>query len=825
MIANFPSFLPNTVSLDLTLSPLYRIHGQEAPALPGLLALAPPRKTARGREQDRLVLYLLLTGNATFSSAEYTKLAEDAGATFHQTAGPLTSALRAVAGFINQTLLDRNLSTSGRGQYAIGWLALMAVRDTQCTFLLSGPMHAYLLGQEARHIFEPGLSGKGLGVGQAVPHYFTQTTLAPNDRILLTGKVPAAWESTLATPGAASLEATRRRLLTLTTEDLHSVLMQATPGAGGFSVLQRTAPTVADVPHEEAPAPLPAEPTPTPASTESLPPSEPAESAPEPQSTEPEPQPAESYPAHMVGPSAYAIPNEEAASASKPVTRPLRADDFPASIPRAKPKAADPLPAAEPAVESAPEPEPESVEAEAPVAPRPRRRHPSRAAEEASPILRQTAKLILGAIEGGRRLVRRSDEGLRKFLPRLLPGNEAGETRPLPDATLLFLALVIPLIIGTLGLMAYFRFGVSQQYDTYLAQAYNARKTAASQTDPVMQSNTWSEVLLYVDKAESYRKTDETRMLREEANGKLDQLQGVRRLKFQAAFSNGLGIEISRMAATESDLYLLDAKTGEELRASISANGNFQIDKTFNCKPGEYGSYKVGPLQDILAMPLMNMANATLLGVDRAGNLLYCAPNQVPVAKPLPAPNTNWGLLKAVTLDSGNLYALDSPANAVWVYTGKDSEFVDLPYFFFSSQVPSLQDGIDLAVRADELYVLHADGHLTRCSYSRLDVRPTTCQELTLVNPFPALRDSNLFAQAHFTQMIYTVPPDPTILLLDADNQVVMRLSPTSLELQNQFRPVAGSVPSGFIGAMTTSPNHILFLAVGDQVYYTTEMP
>ncbi len=151
MIANFPSFLPNTVSLDLTLSPLYRIHGQEAPALPGLLALAPPRKTARGREQDRLVLYLLLTGNATFSSAEYTKLAEDAGAAFHQTAGPLTSALRAVAGFINQTLLDRNLSTSGRGQYAIGWLALMAVRDTQCTFLLSGPMHAYLLGQEARH--------------------------------------------------------------------------------------------------------------------------------------------------------------------------------------------------------------------------------------------------------------------------------------------------------------------------------------------------------------------------------------------------------------------------------------------------------------------------------------------------------------------------------------------------------------------------------------------------------------------------------------------------------------------------------------------------
>ena len=64
------------VSLDLTLTPLYRINGQESASVPGLLAIMPPRKTARGREQDRLVVYLLLTGNATFSTAEYTQLAE-----------------------------------------------------------------------------------------------------------------------------------------------------------------------------------------------------------------------------------------------------------------------------------------------------------------------------------------------------------------------------------------------------------------------------------------------------------------------------------------------------------------------------------------------------------------------------------------------------------------------------------------------------------------------------------------------------------------------------------------------------------------------------
>lgn len=794
------------MSLDLTLTPLYRIRGQEAPALPGLLALTPPRKTARGREQDRLVLYLLLNGNAPLSSAEYAKLAGDAGALFHQTPGPLTSAMRATAGALNQALMERNLSTSGRGQYAIGWLALLALREAQCTLLLSGPMHAFFLGQEARHIHEPALSGKGLGVGQTAPHYFTQTTLAANDRILLTGKVPAAWDSTLAAPGSASLEATRRRLLTLTAEDLHSVLMQVTPGAGGLSVLAHSAPP----PAESAPVtPLPAAPT------ESLPLVEAAESTPEP----------EPYPAHTVEPSAYAIP---AAPPPQATPRPLSASDFPASIPRARPRV-EPAPVAEPSaiMQENPQPEAEPAGAETPPA-RLRRRRPS-TPREPSEFARKSARAILGGVEGWRRGARKLDEGARKFLPRLLPGDEAGQSRPLPDATALFLALVIPLVIATVGIFAYFRYGVSQQYDTYMAQAYNARAQAASLPDPLMQSDAWNEVLLNVDKAEAYDKTPETRLLRDEANASLDRLQGILRLSFQTAIGNLPGnVEISRLAATEFDLYMLDAKTGEVLHASSSNNSRaFQLDTNFNCKPGQYGAYTVGPLVDILALPVVNMANANVLGVDANGNLLYCSnDDQVPQARPLPAPNTNWGKIKAFTMDSGNLYVLDAPSRAVWVYNGKDGEFTDLPYFFFGSQIPEIQDGIDLAARSDELYILHAGSRISKCSYSRLDVRPTTCQDLTLVNPFPTLRNVDLFSQANITQMVYNAAlPDATLLLLGADIPAVLRLAPGSLELQNQFRPVAGNLRPGGIGAMTISPDHVLYLAVGDQVYFSKDMP
>jgi hypothetical protein len=63
-------------------------------------------------------------------------------------------------------------------------------------------------------------------------------------------------------------------------------------------------------------------------------------------------------------------------------------------------------------------------------------------------------------------------------------------------------------------------------------------------------------------------------------------------------------------------------------------------------------------------------------------------------------------------------------------------------------------------------------------------------------------------------------------VLLDADNRSIMRLSPRTLELQNQIYPMPGtSVQSGPAGAMTINPNRVLFLAVDNQVYFAMDMP
>ena len=185
-------------TLDLSLIPLYRLKNQELAILPGLLAMTPPRKPARGREGDRLIVYLVLTGKASLSTAEYLQLTSQTANQFFQTTGSLTSAMRAAADTLNRLLLNRNLSTTERGQYAAGWLVLAALRGAQCTLLQSGPTHVYLIASEDRRpLHEPALSGKGLGLSQSVSFYLNQIELKPGDRMVFSGRPPETWDQTL----------------------------------------------------------------------------------------------------------------------------------------------------------------------------------------------------------------------------------------------------------------------------------------------------------------------------------------------------------------------------------------------------------------------------------------------------------------------------------------------------------------------------------------------------------------------------------------------------------------------------------------------------
>ena len=829
-------------TFDLTILPIHRINGQESTDLPGLLAVTPPRRTARGREHDNLIIYLMLSGNATFSAAELKALINNTATSFYQSTGSLTFAMRKTAENINNVLLERNLSTTGRGQYALGLLALAVVRAEQCTLLISGPAHAVWVSDgKSRHIYDPALSGKGLGSSQNVQSYLSQVEFHTQDLLALCGKFPKDWEADLLNERPpASLEASYRKL-TLTQGDLNAALIQAQAGRGTITILRTETPAPHNQPVvfpvvDEPAAPEEVEPQkqhkglvddPQIAHS-SLPDSQPVTSI-----TEEELDALVDFGAHMVQPSAYAIPPQPDGAPPLPkpeiqsTTTPF---NFPSSIPRVQSKevVSAPVIESEPEIEED-EPQEESEQSRVVASKPARTRIRSNAHAQAT---RQMAKVVVGGIKGGRRVNERISAFMQKFIPRLLPGSESKQTFSIPTYALVFIAVVIPVLVVTIASVVYLQFGQSIQYDELYGQALNQRALATSEIDPARQRDAWQSVLSTLQKADDYRKTDETKALRAEAQANLDKLMGVIRLEFAPAFANGLGgsTQVSRLAASESDLYMLDAERGSILHASFTGR-SLTLDSAFNCQPGTHAGYQVGALVDILALPKVNAVGATVLGIDASGNLLYCSPGQVPQAFPLPLlPNTNWGRITSFALDNGNLYVLDATSRSVWVFIGKDSTFTDTPYFYFSNQIPNgIDNAIDMAVSGDDLYLLHADGHMSTCTFSRIAETPTRCVDpAPRIDNFPAHRDLDIFAQAHFTQISLTAPPNSVVLLLDSENQKVYRLTPRSLELQNQVTGYAnGGNPfqPGPVSAMAVSPNYVLYLAIGNQVYFANNLP
>src|SRR5690349_5862011 len=326
--------------------------------MPGLLAVTPPRKTARGRERDNFIVYLMLSGNTSFSQAEFMQLTNEAASAFYQSAGPLTSAMRKAADQINIKLLERNRTTTSRGQYALGLLVLTVIRESQCTLLLSGPTHAVWVSDgQSRHIYEPALSGKGLGASQSTSTYLSQIDLHPQDLLVLCGTFPRDWEADLLNERPpASLDASYRKL-TFTKGDLNAVLIQAQSGHGTITILRPEVSAARPIPSQPQPVVtddlIPLQPVPV---TDTLEPNGAADPLfPASEQTE------ESIPvdpltiseerldaladmaAHMVQPSAYAIPPQSEDRSPAPLVKEepqsmgAGGRGFPSSIPRAQP--------------------------------------------------------------------------------------------------------------------------------------------------------------------------------------------------------------------------------------------------------------------------------------------------------------------------------------------------------------------------------------------------------------------------------------------------------------------------------------------------------
>lgn len=829
-------------SLDLNLLPLARLAGQDQPELPGLFVAEPPRRAARGRGADRLILYLTLEGNAPLSAGKQAQVLERLAKTYFETSGSVTAALRTVAEALNQFLLDRNLRGASTGQQTIGLLFLAVLRGEQLTLAQCGPLQAFLItAARTDLLYDRDTAGRGLGLSRSTPIRFFQVSLQPNDTLILASHPAPTWS-----PGALGgmhgqgPESCRRRLINRTTPDVNAVLLHARPGPGKLHLLvARPAdkPVPASVAGEEGtdqalmqstsqvrqpaeplnPPPLPVVQREQPVPMGQAAPAE--QATPAEQAAVEDAAPAE--PVLFTGQDA--LPGHPAALDEVDLEQEdedeflpeevLGADISPAPM---LPDEFEPLPDVSPVfigretgVPAADGPPPGETQ---PAARRPRL--------DFSPL----GKAAAGVGRPIAGVARRLAAAGKTLLVRMLPG-ESLLTIPAPLMALI--AVAVPVFVVAAATVVYFSQGLAAQSQVLYEQALQSAREAESQADPIAQRIAWETTLNYLSQAQNYTSLPEVKQLHDQAQRALDQLDLIKRANYQPAIIGGLheSIYVSRMVSVAGDLYLLDSNSGNALHALDTNVRGYEIDRQFQCGPNSVEGGRVGPLIDIMPPPPGSAAEMVLLGADAAGNVLSCFLDKPPVVETLSAPGTaaNWGKVVGYTvdLDYGHLYVLDPLDRAVWVY--RNSNFSATPDLYFSDDTPPLEELVDLASDRQDLYLLHMDGHVTLCNYGTPGVVPTRCAD-----PAPYMdnrpgREKTIMLPANpFGQILSTQPPDPSLYFLEPKNLGIYRFSLRSLVYRSQYLPTS-SMPSGQASAFTVNHiDQILFLAIGNQVFYAS---
>ncbi len=755
-------------SLDLTLDPIAKFAGEDHFEALGLHAAEPPKRAARGKGKDRLVLYLAVTGNALIPPAKQKRLLTDLAGLYYETAGSVTSGLRAVADALNESLLDRNLRISNSGRLGIGLFTQFVLREDQVYLAMSGPIHAYLIAADGvQHFYTADMESRGLGQGRTPPISFHQARLHANDTLLFAAQPGPEWNvSSLSGLHGQGPQSVRRKLFSQVT-DVNAVLIQARTGRGKYYLPR---------PQPAAPGPAPRADAVADLGDPGMPPVKPAA------------QPAvEIAPPEPGWQDALAVAGSVSSGTAT-----------------AGPSGAGPLPAEDEIETGAfefPTADPAGVGTREPTPARPRL--------DLTAFWKALAVVGLPILNALQKLGR----GVGALFERLIP-------EELSSAVMMLIALAVPVVVVAVAGVVYNKLGVSAQYEALYAQLEQKAAEARNQTDSQSRRNSWGQVLFLLAEVEDYKKTPETIALREQALQVLDELDLVKRVDYQPAIAGQLPTEvsISRIVVAEEDLYLLDGNSGNVIRAVPTEQG-YVLYSTFQCGPGPIGVSEAGMLIDIIPWPGGFVPDASVLALDDSGNVVYCLPGEAPqIDKLAVSSSQSSGEATGLTLDMSDLYVLDPSANAVWIYWGSDVQ--DEPTLFFDQEIPPLEDVIDLTANNKELYLLHANGQTTLCYLGTTGVSPTRCSDPPYVDDRTGLEGTPLESPSPFTQILFTPPPDPSLYLMEPKSHSIYHFSLRNLVYKRQLLPKEPLPTRPATAFFVDVSKRMLYLAIGNEIYY-----
>jgi hypothetical protein len=748
--------------IDIHISSLNRIAGQIKPDLPGLFAATPPRHPARGRDRDTLVILLDPRGNdQALSANRIGDLLNAAAAKFYKSAGSITSALSEAADYLNSYFLDINKNLNPQQQACTSPLNLLVIRGDLFFAAFSGSSLSLLVRASGVGIFGEDPSPQaGLGVSRSVPLRFSQSVLQEGDLILFAPVMPQDWQADFLQPlSGLPFEELYKQLVREAGPDAVAGIIRVTSGKGQL------------IRHRMSVAPVQ-----PPATTGSARP-------------QVQPQPV---PQHF-------IPDNSATTADTSI--------------KSGPVGGKP-PSKKLAIGAAIKTRWEKITHQQP-----------------GWVKTAGVKAATAWVEGEPQR-QKAASGLRLFLARMLPG--ITEKSPsIPQSTMLFAAIAIPIVIAAVGITIYLRSGRGEQHVINLQVAEYYVGLASKEKSRELQAEYWSQANDWLKKAESYGTTNESNQIHRQISAALDSIQGVSQLSMVPALSSSIPktSKIKRVVSRDQDVYLLDEPSGRVSRVTRKNSETYQVDFTFTCGPGGF----IGKLIDIAALPPNNIqvqpgisGGATIIGVDEFGNAVYCGPKANPTSKPLPRPKVNWNHIQAINLNNGVLYVLDNGTGRVWRFQSGEKdrsyEYSQSPSQFFDLAVQNNSgDYVDLAVSTDDLFLLMKNNQMVHCVYSRVDWKESTCTNPAVYEDMRSGSPQALPLNGlDFSQLAFTELPDSSLYILDRNHPSLYKFG-VQLNLYRilNIEAVEGyDLPHSKPTAVTISPEQVVFLVYGNQLYY-----
>jgi hypothetical protein len=791
-------------ALDLTTNLLHVVGGQStSDEPPGFAVLAAPRRAARGRTQDNLLLCLGLRSRGSIPPERFAELLDLAAVTFFGSPGSVTAALRQALTAANQKLLELNLREGANGVPVQGGLIGAVVRGADFYAVQSGPGTLIVARPEGVERF-PNAPSRPLGLSNTLETQYFHTVVKADDYLCLSSSAPAGWNEValIGLGHLSTLTAVSERLQNAANADFAALVGRFEPASRAASIsLTRFVPPVERSGKTAASRPSPAvrwpegltslfKPRPAPAVAESST-SDPND-APQPVSAAVESEPADATPA---SPHAASAPSTDWQDLLR---RAERLGGGRSSSPDLE----------------APDPKAFLVEEPAP---------------RLNPLASLGEPLQRGLRSVGRAFgvtLTEATRGLRRLMARTLPEGMLQKEGlfEVPRSVLIGIALGFPLLVGVIVGGLYIQQGRAQLFDDALAAAQLEVAIARQQPDTLAARPHWERALSLLNQAEQIRAGQaEVVTLHQEAQSKLDELDWITRLDYQPLVAGGLGrgTQIKRLLLVGQDVYALDGTRNRVFRITPSPTLGYIVDQDFDCAGGRAVADKaIGELIDIgLIFSPDVMKGDAIVALDSTGALLYCAPGLTPFAGYLPAPDVSWIRPTALEVYADRLYVLDVGSNQIWQLQGSGGAFNQPPTSYFTSAVYDLSGVIDFSIASGDVFMLQRDGRVLTCSRLTGAEGATCAQAAQFSDQRPGQASGDRLADVTAPlSLTYDPPPEPSLYLLDKETGGVYQLS-LKLALVRQFRPVqTPSAPTG-IAAVAIDPAKRVFVGAGENVY------